>query len=78
MLDFVFVVFVNMHSNVIAVWWLAKPLPCICLNDSNFVNTEPIRLLMSKFIKTGLPDGELVHCAASWALRRLVFLCVDI
>ena len=32
---------------------------------------SPLRLLMSKCIKTALPDGELVHCAASLALRRL-------
>ena len=35
------------------------------------VAVSPLRLLMSKCAKTALPDGDLVHCAASLALRRL-------
>ena len=35
------------------------------------IAVSPLRLLMSKCTKTALPDGDLVHCAASLALRRL-------
>ena len=35
---------------------------------------SPLRLLMSKCTKTALPDGEFIHCAASFGIAEIVYL----